>query len=86
MVAIGPQSVWWKVVVNDDDVELKEWVIDGGDAMLNANGTEKEKPGGIVVVDGQWTSKCDGEEGDGDGKWASVESGVKETGLENWES
>ena len=40
-----------------------------------------EKPGGIVVVAGLLISKIDGEESDGDGRGACVDSGVKVTVL-----
>ena len=86
MVAIGPQRVEWKVVVKVEDADVKEWVILGGDETWKASGTEKEKPGGIVVVDGLWTSKEEGDDGDGSGRMASVESGAKVMVLVNWES
>ena len=82
MVTIVPHIVCKKVTLIFSFSDVKVVVMSGGQVLLNWRGAVKEKPGGMVVVEGHLIAKVDGEDPDGDGRDACFESGVKVTVLD----
>jgi hypothetical protein len=76
-----PQIVCKKVTLIFSFSDEKVAVMSRAQLILKPRGAVKEKPGGIVVVEGHLMSKVDGEDAEGDGVGLPFENGVKVTVL-----
>ena len=81
IVAIVPHVVCKKVTLMFSFSDVKLVLMSWSHLILNWRGVVKEKPGGMVVVEGLLMSKVVGEDVEGDGVGSSFESGVNVTVL-----